>query len=164
MITCTFEDGGTGKLRHTVVDNIVVKDGKILLVKRAARLQEGGKWAFPAGFMGRDESAKQTGIREAKEETGWEIDEPQLFMINDSPRRRHEDRQSVSIVFVCRALRQTGEADDESTDIRWFPLDQTPTEEEMAFDHHAIIEAYKEWAASESKLPVFASDLPVWLN
>lgn len=162
MITCTFEDGGTGKLRHTVVDNIVVKDGKILLVKRAARLQEGGKWAFPAGFMGRDESAKQTALREAMEETGWEMVEPQLFMINDSPNRRHEDRQNISIVFVCQAVRQTGDPDDESTDMQWFPLDKLPTEDQVAFDHFAIIEAYKKWATDGSTQPIFASDLPAW--
>ncbi len=35
MITCTFEDGGKGTLRHDVVHGIVEKDGKILFVKRA---------------------------------------------------------------------------------------------------------------------------------
>lgn len=162
MITCTFEDGGTGKLRHTVVDNIVIKDSQILLVKRAERLQEGGKWAFPAGFMDRDESAKQTALRETMEETGWEIDGLQLFMINDSPHRRHEDRQNISIVFMCKAVRQTGEADDESDEVRWFPLDALPSKEELAFDHFDMIEAYKKYVAENSTLPVFASDLPAW--
>lgn len=162
MITCTFEDGGQGKLRHMVVDNIVTKDDQILLVKRAQHLQQGGKWAFPAGFMDRDESAKQTALRETMEETGWEIDELQLFMINDSPRRRLEDRQNISLVFICRALRQTGEADNESDEVRWFPLDALPGKDELAFDHFDMIEAYKKYLAEKFSLPVFASDLPAW--
>ncbi len=38
-------------MRHTVVDTIVLKDGKVLLVKRAKKFLEGGKWALVGGFM-----------------------------------------------------------------------------------------------------------------
>lgn len=56
MITCTFEDGGRGKLRHAVVNAIILKENKILLVKRSPKITEGGKWGLVGGFMDRDET------------------------------------------------------------------------------------------------------------
>ena len=55
MLTCTFEDGNKNSLRHVVVDTIVCKDGKVLLVKRIGKLLEGGKWGLVGGFVERDD-------------------------------------------------------------------------------------------------------------
>ncbi len=43
MIGCTFENGNHASLRHVVVDNLVLQGDRILLVKRAPALIEGGK-------------------------------------------------------------------------------------------------------------------------
>ena len=71
MINCEFENGNKASLRHVVVDNLVLKDGKILLVKRTGKLLEGGKWGLAGGYVDRDETVKEAAKREILEETGY---------------------------------------------------------------------------------------------
>ena len=111
MLTCIFEDGGKASLRHAIVDTLVLKDGKLLLVKRTGKLLEGGKWALVGGFVDRDETLAQAAAREVMEETGWTVKDMTLLRINDSPSRPHEDRQNVAFVFFCTAVEKSGEAD-----------------------------------------------------
>lgn len=75
-IRCFFDDGVEVELRHVVVDAIMVRDGQILLVKRAAFLNDGGKWALPGGYLDRNETLAQAVVREALEETGFEATDP----------------------------------------------------------------------------------------
>ena len=128
MISCKFEDGGEANLRHLVVDAIVVDHGKILLIKRAKHLTNGGKFAIPGGFLDRDETAEQAVVREVKEETGYDSVVVKLFTIIDNPDRPQEDRQNVAFVYVMKPLTQSGVADSEVSDVRWFDLDQLPSE------------------------------------
>ena len=73
MIACTFEDGhqAEGGLRHVTVGAIVVNDHhQVLLVKRAATMDHGGKWTIPGGFLDREENTAEGTLRELQEETG----------------------------------------------------------------------------------------------
>jgi len=72
MIRCTFENGSPAMLRHVVLHAVVERDGALLLVRRAERLSEGGKWGLPGGFLDRDETLAQGTLRELREETGWD--------------------------------------------------------------------------------------------
>ena len=72
MITCVFEDGGKGTLRHVVVHGIVEKDGKLLMVQEG-REDVKGKWNLPAGHADFGESPVDAAAREAKEETGLDV-------------------------------------------------------------------------------------------
>ncbi len=143
MLTCTFEDGGTGNQRHVVVDALVVDKNKILLIKRAEHLTNGGKYAFPGGFLDRDETAEEAVVREVKEETGYDVTVENLYTIIDNPNRPQEDRQNVAFIYIVKPLGQTGEADSESTEVKWFSLDALPLEKDFAFDHYQTIQEYK---------------------
>jgi 8-oxo-dGTP diphosphatase len=155
MITCTFEDGNkTTNLRHMVVHAIVEKDGAILLVKRAPPLLEAGKWGLPAGFMDRDETAKECCLRELKEETGWEGEIITLFRINSNPNRPHEDRQNVSIEFLVKPLQKTGEPDHESTAVEWIPIEKLLPFDQFAFDHGESIRLFTEYRKNAFGLPL----------
>lgn len=156
MITCTFEDGIETSLRHVVVHMIVEKDGALLLVKRAPKLLEGGKWSLPSGFLDRDETAIACALRELREETGWVGEEVSLFRINTNPNRPHEDRQNVSFDFIVRPLRQAGEADWESTEVTWFPLKSLPPLDSLAFDHGISIELYLKYRKRPFSLPILS--------
>src|SRR5215471_14320648 len=79
MISCSFENGHKASLRHVVVDNLVLQGDRLLLVKRAAKLSEGGKWGLVGGFVDRDETIKQAVAREIMEETGYEVADITLF-------------------------------------------------------------------------------------
>lgn len=154
MITCTFENGSKGSLRHVVVDNLVLQDGKILLVKRAPQLLEGGKWGLVGGFVDRDETIRQAVAREVMEETGYEVADITLFRIVDTPDRPGEDRQNIAFVHLCTAGRQSGTPDWESTEVRWFPLSALPEEQEFAFDHYDNIQLYREYRDGRVALPL----------
>jgi len=153
MINCTFENGAKASLRHTVIDAIVEKDSQILLIKRSPQLVEGGKWAFVGGFVERNEVLKDTVAREVPEEAGYSVKNIRLFTIRDNP-LRHEDRQNISIVFLCSADQKVGEHDEEVTDVKWFDLDKLPNEEEFAFDHFDIAQLYLNYRKENTKLPI----------
>jgi 8-oxo-dGTP diphosphatase len=154
MIQCTFENGNQNSLRHVTVGCLVVQDGKILLAKRSPKLLEGGKWCFLGGYVNRDETTAQAGIRETMEESGWEAADLKLFRINDNPNRPHEDRQNVDILYLATAVKKTGEKDWESDDVQWFALDDLPPADQIAFDHLSTIELYKKYLKTPFPIPV----------
>ncbi len=139
MITCYYKNYFNASLRHLVVDALVIKDQKILLVKRAGKWLESGKWALPGGFMERNETTKQTACREIQEETGYQAKVIKLLKIIDTPRRRHEDRQNISFIYLVKPLKKVSRPDEEVSAIKWFSLKHLPDEKNMAFDHLNII-------------------------
>lgn len=154
MITCEFENGNKATLRHAVVDNVVIKDGKILLAKRAPHLLEGGKWGLIGGYMERDETISQAVQREIHEETGYEVHDITLLRIIDDPNRPFDaNRQNIAFVHFCTAGEKTGTADDESTERRWFPLNEIPADSDIAFDHASNIALYREYLKAPFALP-----------
>ena len=154
MINCEFENGNKVSLRHVVVDNLVIKDGKILLVKRTKKLLEGGKWGVVGGFVERDETIKQAAAREILEETGYGVKDITLLRVIDLPDRPGEDRQNITFVSFCTAGEKIGSADDESETQEWFDLSSMPPKEEFAFDHYGDIELYKAYLTKQITLPI----------
>lgn len=154
MITCTFEDGNAAALRHVVTDTLVLKDNKVLLVKRSPGLLDGGKWGVVGGIMERDETLTECAVREVMEETGWQVKDLTLLTVVDKPDRLNEDRQNVAFVYFCQATKKTGQPDDESTEQQWFSFDALPTPDQMAFDHANHIELYKKYLINNFRLPV----------
>lgn len=143
MLTCTFEDGNKASLRHAIAHALVIKDNQILLIRRAQKLLEGGKWAFPGGFVDRDEILEKAVKREVKEESGWEVDVVSLISIIDNPDRPNDaGRQNIAFNYLCEATQKTGEPDWEVTEQKWFDLDKLPPQEEIAFDHYQVIQSY----------------------
>lgn len=145
MITCYFEGSKKSvKLRHVVVDMLVIDGAKILLVKRAGPWVETGKWALPGGFLDRDETSQEAAVREVKEETGYESEVIKLFTVNDSPCRPHEqNRQNVALVYLMKPLKKVGTHDHEISETKWFDLNALPPAEQIAFDHLETIQKYK---------------------
>lgn len=154
MITCTFENGNQNSLRHVVADMIVLRDDEVLLVKRAAHLLSGGKWAIVGGYVERDETIAETAEREILEETGWEVKDLTLLVIRDSPKRPKEDRQNIAFVYFCTATKKVGEPDDESDEQSWFKLSALPPEDNMAFDHLDDIKLYQRYLKEKLSLPI----------
>lgn len=155
MIICAFENGNKASLRHVVVHAIVEKDGKILLVKRAPGLLEGGKWSLPSGFLDRNETASQCVLRELKEETGWEGEVISVFYIKTDPNRPHEDRQNVSMHFIVKPIRKVGEGDAESTEVAWVAVESLPPLDSLAFDHGEALALYLKYKKNAFPIPVF---------
>ncbi len=156
MITCEWENGDKSYLRHAVVDGLVIDGNRILLAKRAASLfSSPNMWCFPGGYMDRDESAAQAIVREVREETGYEAKIKELFFINTDP-HMSPDRQNVSFFFVLEPVRQAGEPDQETAEIKWYELDALPPTEEIAFKHEKIIELYRKHLEQPGALPMMS--------
>ena len=156
MITCEFEDGGKGKLRHVTANAVIVKDGKILLGKRGTfngkPLTEYGKWSLIGGFIGRDETLLQAIQREIKEETGLDVTNLTLIHIKDNPDRTREDRQNIEFVYAAEPVGETGTSDEEVTEMKWFPLNDMSAD--IAFDHADDIRLYNNYIAGKIAIPV----------
>jgi 8-oxo-dGTP diphosphatase len=156
MIKCEFENGNIASpgIRHVTTNVIVVKDNKLLMVKRAEGLLEAGKWGLVGGYVDRDETIVEGARREVFEESGWEIDTLTLLKVNDNPDRPHEDRQNIDFIFFTNATQQTGKPDDESEMIEWYDLNSLPPQEQIAFDHADAIAVYKKYLSNEITVPV----------
>lgn len=110
---------------------IVIKDGKILLVKRAVAPKTGW-WCIPAGFMEWDEHPSQTAVRELREETGLDVKLESLFEIysgNDDPRMN-----AVLILYLAREVGGRLHADDDAEEVKYFDFGHLP--EKIAFESH----------------------------
>lgn len=121
------------KVRAVTVDGLVIKEGKILLVKRNHEPYF-GFWAIPGGFVEWGETCEEAVAREIKEETGFEAEVKNLFAVYSAPGR--DPRQTITIAYSLEVKGGKMEKSEEATDIGWFPLDKLPP---LAFDHSQII-------------------------
>ncbi len=154
MITCKFEWGKEVSLRHTVVHCLVLRDNKILLVKRSEKIIEGGKWGFPSGFIDRDETAEKAAIRELMEETGWNGEIEKLFRINSDPQRRNDEkRQNIALEFLVKPIDKTGESDWEQTAVKWFEINEIDPDT-LAFDHGKTLMHLRKYLKEQVEIPI----------
>lgn len=106
---------------------LVVKDSKILLLKRTGSHGE-GTWSAPGGHIDFGESPEATAVRETKEEVGIEIADVQFKAITNDifP----DDNKHYITVWMQG--RYTGGQSSvaskrELTDVDWFAFDELPT-------------------------------------
>jgi len=155
MIRCTFESNHQALLRHVTVSALVIQDEKVLFVKRAPHLTEGNKYDLPGGYLDRDETVSLGVAREVLEETGYQVLSTKLFRINDKPDRPKEDKQNVEFIFLVTVGEIIAEHDNESTEVKWFPLRTLPPTEDIAFDHDQTFLWYFRFIKEELPLPIF---------
>jgi 8-oxo-dGTP diphosphatase len=124
-------------MRSAAADALVVEGGKVLLMRREFGPFR-GKWAIPGGFVEAGESAEECCVREAREETGLEVEIEMLLGVFSNPAR--DPRGTIGIVFLCRRVggKLGGSVEGEA---EWFPLEELPA---LAFDHAEILERLKE--------------------
>ncbi len=122
------------KPRCTV--DIIVTDeaGQVLLIER--RTPPYG-WALPGGFVDPGERLDAAARREAREETGIELEDLIQFATYSEPSRDPRGH-TLSTVYLATAHGQAQAASD-AAQIAWFPLDALP---KMAFDHAQILQDY----------------------
>lgn len=117
------------------VDLIIEYNKGIILIKRR-NPPEG--WALPGGFVDCGESLEDAAVREAKEETGLDVDLLRQFHTYSAPDRdpRHH---TITTVYIARAEGKAVAGDD-AKEIGVFGKDMLPGQ--IAFDHREIINDY----------------------
>lgn len=127
----------SSNLRNPIptVDIIIEYIKGIVLIKRK-NPPEG--WALPGGFVDYGESLEAAAAREAKEETGLEVELVRQFHTYSDPKRdpRHH---TITTVFIAKA-KGKAVAGDDAQEIGIFRKDNLP--EQIVFDHRDIINDY----------------------
>lgn len=156
MITCEFEDGGKAQFRHVTTSVYIFNKSrtKMLLIKRSPKYSEPLKWAPPGGYMNRDENLETSAVREVKEETGHDVNILALLRINDNPDRPKEDKQNIDFSYLAEAEEQEKHHDDEISEIKWFEIDNLPSEEEFAFDLYENVKLALKYIKEPFTIPI----------
>lgn len=156
MIKCILENGKEASFRHVTVDAIVINDkNEILIVKRAEHLTNGGKYSLPGGFVDRDETIRDAGVREVLEETGYNVELSSLLRVADNPDRPQEDRQNIAFFYVASVINGNKVLNNEVSEISWFSLNKLPDKNLFGFDHYQTIQLYLKYLEEKFALPVF---------
>jgi 8-oxo-dGTP diphosphatase len=137
-----------------VAVDIIIEDldgERIVLIERR---DEPHGFAIPGGFVEPGESCEEAAVREAKEETGLDVQVIEQFYAYSRPGR--DPRGPVcSVVFIAKGI-GTPKGGDDAKVARWHRLSAAQTADEekrfpslpvdMAFDHKSIITDYKNYA------------------
>lgn len=100
---------------------VILKDDKILFVQEAVEPHR-GKWNFPLGQIENNETIEEAIIREAKEETGYDIELTDFLGVYQSL-----SAPGVNVIIVMfKAKPIGGELDFDKEELlqsRWFALE-----------------------------------------
>ena len=108
------------------VGAVIVCNGRILLEKRKGEPGK-GKWSIPGGLVELGERAEQTVIREVREETNLEVENPELIDVVDSITFDEGGRikyHFVIIDYFVKLKSGTVKAADDAAELKWVPFNE----------------------------------------
>jgi 8-oxo-dGTP diphosphatase len=116
---------------------IVVRDGRVLLARRAVEPLN-GYWDIPGGFLETGEEPEVGVERELLEETGLGAQALDFFGIfmdrsGDDP----DSAYTLNIYYLVDAPDGELHAQDDVAELRWFAPDELP--EDLAFAHSRLV-------------------------
>ncbi len=129
------------------VDVVIELDGgRIVLIERK---NEPHGWALPGGFVDAGETLAAAARREAREETGLDVELIELFHCYSDP-RRDPRKHTISTVFIGRARGEPRGGDDAAR-AEGFREDDFPAP--IVFDHPTILADYFAYRATGRRPP-----------
>lgn len=105
---------------------MLIKNGKILLIRRAHTGYHDGDYSLPAGHVENNESVMDSTVRESFEEIGIRVNQKDLIFVH----ALHNKENDIRLFFFFRAKRWSGEPYNKEpgkcSDFQWFPLKKLP--------------------------------------
>ncbi len=149
------QDVGSKKIILNCAGVVIVRDGRILLQRRA----DDGKWGLVGGLLELEETYAAAAVREAKEETGLDVRLDAFLGVyhNYDMMWPNGDRAHTLGAYYVASVSGGGEprTDAESLELRFFSENELP---ELCYeDHRAALQAY----LSGVRWPVPVENLPV---
>jgi len=127
---------------------LIMRDGRLLLLRRAIEPWL-GMWDIPGGFCEVDEHPIETARREAREETGLEVEVTGFLGVwldrYPNPADTAHPTVTLNAYYHAVAGAEVGRPDSgETTELGWFEPDGLP--DDIAFPNHAeaVLSAWRE--------------------
>jgi 8-oxo-dGTP diphosphatase len=105
---------------------VIVRDGKIALIKRGNEPSK-GKWTIPGGLVELGENLEAAVIRETKEETLLDVENPELVGVVDNVDLDEQGKVKYHYVIIDYLVHvKAGEiqAASDAAELRWVPFDE----------------------------------------
>jgi len=104
----------------------LIKDNKILLLKRYKTGYEDGNYGLPAGHLEENESAVQALCREVKEEISIRLKPQRLKLVHVMHRKESDNR--IDLFFITKSYQgiPINNEPNKCDDINWFPINHLP--------------------------------------
>ena len=125
----------TNRRQPALTVDVIVREGKKVLLVRRKNEPFKGKWALVGGFVEYGEKVEEAAKRECKEETGLEIELERLVGVYSDPDRDPRGHV-VSICFLARVVGGKLKAGSDAGDAKFF--ERIPWKQ-LAFDHAQIL-------------------------
>lgn len=111
---------------------LIVDDAGRVLLGRRADPPAAGRWDVLGGFVHEDEQPLDALRREIREETGLEI-APRDFVAAVTDRYGEDGAPTLNLCWTATIAGGTLAPTEELAEVRWFPPDGLPPDEEFAF-------------------------------
>jgi ADP-ribose pyrophosphatase YjhB (NUDIX family) len=105
---------------------VIINEAKIALIKRGNEPSK-GKWTIPGGLVELGESPEQAVIRETKEETGLDVENPRLIDVVsnvDLDEKGKVKYHYVIIDYFVHVKNGTAQASSDAAELRWVPFEE----------------------------------------
>ncbi len=110
------------------VGAIIVEDGRVLLVQRGSPPQQ-GQWSLPGGLVEAGERLEEAVRREAREETGLEVEVVKLAGVFERIVRDDQGRPEYHYVlldYLCRVRGGSLRHGSDATAAAWVAREELP--------------------------------------
>ena len=125
----------------------IIKDGKVLLSRRAIEPFKGG-YDLIGGFIIPGETPEQAAIREAKEETGLDVKITGLLGVYSD--QYGEDSHTLGVHYIGEIAGGVQRAGDDAASLEWATIQEIP-EEALTTGFKNVRESLRDLKAKSSK-------------
>lgn len=143
----------------TDVHLLLVRDERLLMLRRFNTGYEDGNYSLVAGHLDGDETAADAMVREAMEEAGLDIDPGSLTLGHVMHRKSDDERLSLFFRTGSWSGEPTNREPHKCDDLAWFALDRLPVNTvpyvTAALGHALSGRAYSEFGWRTDERPPF---------